>query len=104
LFLLPSEKESFGLGALEAMACNVPVIAARTGGIPEVVVHGETGYLAPVGDVESMARYAIELLSSEEKLRQMGEAVRRRAEEHFDSEIIVPQYEAFYEDVLRQPV
>ncbi|NLN07554.1 MAG: N-acetyl-alpha-D-glucosaminyl L-malate synthase BshA [Firmicutes bacterium] len=104
LFLLPSEKESFGLGALEAMACNVPVIAARTGGIPEVVVHGETGYLAPVGDVESMARYAIELLSSEEKLRQMGEAARRRAEEYFDSEIIVPQYEAFYEDVLRQPL
>lgn len=100
LFLLPSEKESFGLGALEAMACSVPVIGAVTGGIPEVVVHGETGYLAPVGDVETMGRLAVELLSDGGKLRQMGVASRRRAEDVFSSELIVPQYEAFYRRIL----
>lgn len=100
LFLLPSEKESFGLGALEAMACSVPVIATQTGGLPEVVVHGETGYLAPVGDVEELARLALTLLSDESRVRQMGEAGRRRAEDHFESENVVPLYEAFYQDVL----
>lgn len=76
LFILPSEKESFGLAALEAMACNVPLIASHTGGLPEVVVHGETGYLAPVGDVEAMAEYALEILSNETLQISMGEAAR----------------------------
>lgn len=100
LFLLPSEKESFGLSALEAMACSVPVIATQTGGLPELVAHGETGYLAPVGDVAALADYALTLLADEGRLRQMGEAARQRAEEHFESELMVPQYETFYEKVL----
>ncbi|EEG77691.1 N-acetyl-alpha-D-glucosaminyl L-malate synthase BshA [Dethiobacter alkaliphilus] len=100
LFLLPSAKESFGLGALEAMACSVPVIASEAGGLPEVVVHGETGFLAPVGDVEALAGFALQALESEEKLQKMGEAARRRAEDVFDSERIVPQYEEFYREVL----
>ncbi|MGI6659911.1 MAG: N-acetyl-alpha-D-glucosaminyl L-malate synthase BshA [Dethiobacteraceae bacterium] len=99
LFLLPSEKESFGLGALEAMACEVPVIASSAGGIPEVVVHGETGYLAAVGDVEAMSAYAVNLLKDEEKLQQLRTAARRRVEDFFDSELIVPQYEAFYREL-----
>ena len=99
LFLLPSEKESFGLGALEAMACGVPVIASSAGGIPEVVVHGETGYLAAVGDVEAMSAYAVNLLKDEEKLQQLRTAARRRVEDFFDSELIVPQYEAFYREL-----
>jgi N-acetyl-alpha-D-glucosaminyl L-malate synthase BshA len=102
LFLLPSEKESFGLGALEAMACCVPVIATRTGGLPELVVHGETGYLAAVGDVAALADSALQLLSDESLLRQMGEAARRRAAERFESELMVPQYEAFYRRVLAE--
>ncbi|MCR3921949.1 MAG: N-acetyl-alpha-D-glucosaminyl L-malate synthase BshA [Firmicutes bacterium] len=100
LFLLPSEKESFGLGALEAMACSVPVVATNIGGIPEVVVHGETGYLAPVGDVDAMSRYALEVLSDERKLQRMREAARRRAEDFFGSERIVPQYEEFYQEII----
>ncbi len=100
LFLLPSAKESFGLGALEAMACQVPVISSDIGGLPEVVSHGETGFLAPVGDIEAMAGYAIELLADEARLRRMGEAARQRVDEHFSSKLIVPQYERFYEDTL----
>lgn len=102
LFLLPSEKESFGLGALEAMACRLPVIATQTGGLPELVAHGETGYLAPVGDVAALADYALKLLSDEALLRQTGEAARRRAVEQFESELMVPQYEAFYQRVLAE--
>jgi L-malate glycosyltransferase len=101
LFLLPSEKESFGLGALEAMACNVPVVATQTGGLPEVVVHGETGYLAPVGDVDQLAEYALYILSDEGRLRSMGEAARRRAVDVFDSEQMIPQYEEFYRKILQ---
>lgn len=100
LFLLPSEKESFGLGALEAMACGVPVIASDTGGIPEVVKHGETGFLAPVGDIDAMSAHALDVLSSAARLQTMGEAARRRAEDHFSSESIVPQYEDYYHEVL----
>ena len=100
LFLLPSEKESFGLGALEAMACNVPVIASDTGGIPEVVKHGETGFLASVGDIDAMSAYALDILSDTARLQAMGEAARLRAEDHFSSESIVPQYEDFYHEVL----
>jgi len=100
LFLLPSEKESFGLGALEAMACGVPVVSSDAGGLPEVVTHGETGFLAPVGDVESMARYALQLLEDEALLRRMGKAARLRAEQCFDSSLIVPQYERFYREIV----
>ncbi|MBS4022181.1 MAG: N-acetyl-alpha-D-glucosaminyl L-malate synthase BshA [Dethiobacter sp.] len=101
LFLLPSEKESFGLGALEAMACRVPVISSDAGGLPEVIRQGETGFMAPVGDIAAMAVHALELLSDDKRLRQMGEAARRRVDEHFSSTLIVPQYERFYEETLK---
>jgi N-acetyl-alpha-D-glucosaminyl L-malate synthase BshA len=100
LFLLPSEAESFGMAALEAMASEVPVIATQSGGLPEVVVHGETGYLLPVGDIEGMAGYAIEILSDPEKQKRMGTAGRALASEKFDEGKIVPMYRALYERVI----
>jgi N-acetyl-alpha-D-glucosaminyl L-malate synthase BshA len=100
LFLLPTELESFGLSALEAMACGVPVIGTDAGGLPEVVCSGETGVLLPVGDVEAMARTALEILGDPDRRRAMGAAARRRAVEHFGVERVVGQYEAFYERVL----
>jgi N-acetyl-alpha-D-glucosaminyl L-malate synthase BshA len=100
LFLLPSSTESFGLVALEAMASGVPVIASDTGGIPEVVQDGVTGFLAPVGDVDRMAAYATDLLRDERKRRLFGSAGRERARDQFDYQKIVPQYEAVYERIL----
>ncbi|MCJ7486181.1 MAG: N-acetyl-alpha-D-glucosaminyl L-malate synthase BshA, partial [Candidatus Aminicenantes bacterium] len=101
LFLLPSEQESFGLTALEAMNCGVPVVASNIGGLPEVIVHGETGYLLPVGDVEGMAAKAVEILSDPARLSLFRAQARRRAEQHFNAENIIPQYEAFYEELLK---
>jgi N-acetyl-alpha-D-glucosaminyl L-malate synthase BshA len=100
IFLLPSELESFGLAALEAMACGVPVIGSDAGGLPEVVRHAETGYLLPVGDVDGMAARTVELLKDDERRRAMGQAGRRRAASLFGSERIVGQYERYYEKVL----
>jgi N-acetyl-alpha-D-glucosaminyl L-malate synthase BshA len=100
LFLLPSEAESFGMAALEAMASEVPVIATRSGGLPEVVVHGETGYLLPVGDTDGMAAHAIEILSDPAKQKRMGTAGRALAFEKFDESKIVPMYRALYERVI----
>lgn len=100
LFLLPSSTESFGLVALEAMASGVPVIASDIGGIPEVVEEGQTGFLAPVGDVDAMAERAIELLRDEDRRCQFGRAARERARTHFNYEEIVPQYEALYQSLL----
>lgn len=97
LFLLPSEFESFGLAALEAMACEVPVIASRAGGIPEVVIDGVTGCLASVGDVETMARAAIELLRDEPRRRAMGLAARQRAVDTFAEASVVAHYRSIYE-------
>lgn len=102
LKLLLSEKESFGLVALEAMACEVPVIATNIGGIPEVVVDGETGYLCELGDVVAVANKAIELLLDDEKRIQMGKRARERVDSHFSFEQIVSQYEDIYERTLRQ--
>jgi len=99
LFLLPSETESFGLAALEALACEVPVIATDVGGLPEVVSHGECGYLLPVGDVEAMAAAAIELLTDDVKRRRFGRAGRRQAVERFSQDDIVGRYRAVYESV-----
>ncbi len=103
LFLLPSESESFGLAALEAMACEVPVIASRAGGVPEVVVDGETGYLCPVGDVEGMAEAALRLLGDEDLRRRMARASRRRAVEVFSQDAVVQRYRAIYERVTGLP-
>lgn len=101
LFLLPSEQESFGLTALEAMNCSVPVIATETGGLPEVITHGETGYLYPVGEIKKMAEKSIELLSNPEKHELFKQQARRRATQSFNADQIIPQYEAFYEEILR---
>src|SRR5947209_8492417 len=89
LMLLPSELESFVLAALEAMACEVPTVATRVGGLPEVVDHGITGYLAHVGDVDEMARCAIEILSDETKLREMGRRGREAAQQRFCASKII---------------
>ena len=102
VMLLPSELESFGLAALEAMACEVVPIATRVGGIPEVVEHGVTGYLADVGDVEAMSRYAIDLLGDESRLRAMGKQARAGARARFCTSKIIPLYEEFYRRVLAQ--
>src|SRR5246500_1384709 len=102
IMLLPSELESFGLAALEAMACEVVPISTRAGGLPEVIDHGISGYLADVGDVDTMARYAIELLSDEQRLREMGKRARAVAMERFCSTKIVKQYEDFYRRVLER--
>jgi N-acetyl-alpha-D-glucosaminyl L-malate synthase BshA len=102
IMLMPSELESFGLAALEAMACEVVPIATRAGGVPEVIDHGKTGFLADVGDVETMARYAIELLNDEKRLREMGKQARKVASERFCSTKIVKQYEDFYRRVLER--
>ncbi len=102
LFLLPSEKESFGLVALEAMSCEVPVIATRTGGIPEVVVHGETGYLSEVGDIADMTQNAITLLKNTELHQQFAKNGRAHVVEHFNETTIVDQYIELYQSLIEQ--
>jgi L-malate glycosyltransferase len=100
IMLMPSELESFGLAALEAMACEVVPIATRAGGVPEVIEHGKSGYLADVGDVETMARYALELLTNEQRLQEMAKQARAVALDRFCATKIVAQYEDFYRRVL----
>ena len=100
VMLLPSELESFGLAALEAMACKVVPIATRVGGLPEVIDHGKNGYMAEVGDVDAMAKFAIDLLTDEEQLRTISQAARATAQARFCSSKIIPQYEEFYRRVL----
>jgi L-malate glycosyltransferase len=100
LFLLPSETESFGLAALEALACKVPVIATDVGGLPEVVNHGENGFLLPLGDVDAMGAAAVELLQDEARHQQFKEEARRSAVERFAQDVIVQRYRQLYADVL----
>jgi N-acetyl-alpha-D-glucosaminyl L-malate synthase BshA len=100
VLLLPSDQESFGLAALEAMACEVPVIASRVGGIPEVVTDGETGFLSEVGDVTKMAEDAARLLSDETFRKQMGMRARESAVSRYRTDLVIPQYIRFYEEVL----
>ena len=102
VLLLPSVLESFGLAALEAMASEVVPIATRVGGLPEVIDHGITGFLAEVGDVDTMAQYAIELLGDESRLRNMGRACRKAAADRFSAKSIIPKYEDFYRRVLER--
>ncbi|HVH10887.1 MAG TPA: N-acetyl-alpha-D-glucosaminyl L-malate synthase BshA [Gemmatimonadales bacterium] len=99
LFLLPSETESFGLAALEAMACAVPVLATAVGGLPEVVVHGETGFLTPVGDVDAMIANGIRVLRDPTLHARLRDAAAQRAHA-FTADKIVPRYERLYEEVL----
>jgi len=99
LFVLPSEQESFGLAALEAMACEVPVISSNAGGLPEINIQGETGFLSNVGDVEDMAQNAIFILSDETRLKQFKKNAFAQAK-RFDISRILPIYEAYYKQVL----
>jgi N-acetyl-alpha-D-glucosaminyl L-malate synthase BshA len=99
LFLLPSETESFGLAALEAMAAGVPVISSNTGGLPEVNIEDYSGYLADVGDVETMAQKALHILSSKDRLQQFKQQARLSAE-RFDMSKILPMYEELYATVI----
>ncbi len=100
ILLMPSELESFGLAALEAMACKVPSVATRVGGVPELIDDGETGLLYPVGDVDGMAEGAVSLLKDRERLNAMREAGRRTARTRFCSTLVVPHYVRYYEEVL----
>ena len=100
LFLLPSDSESFGLAALEAMACEVPVVATNVGGIPEVVTHGLDGYLFAPRDVLTATRYALEILARPDYGRLMGQQARASARRRYCSIDIIPLYEAYYQKVL----
>jgi len=100
LLLMPSELESFGLAALEAMACKVPSIATRVGGVPELIDDGVTGLLYPVGDTDAMARGALSLLSDQARLEAMRDAGRKTAQTRFCSTLVVPQYVRYYESVI----
>ncbi|MFI5218410.1 MAG: N-acetyl-alpha-D-glucosaminyl L-malate synthase BshA [Bacteroidia bacterium] len=99
LFIMPSEAESFGLAALEAMACQVPVISTNTGGMPELNINGITGFMSNVADVDDMAKNAIEILSSDEKLVQYKKNALSRAKE-FDINVIMPLYEKYYQKIV----
>lgn len=101
LFLLPSASESFGLVALEAMACGAPVVASNVGGLPEVIEHGTSGYMFDVGDIDAMAEAGLRIMGDDEHWRSLSEAGRAIAEERFSSDRVVPQYERYYEQVLR---
>ena len=99
LFLIPSGSETFGLAALEAMSCSVPVISSDIGGLPELNIHGETGYLCELGDTDTMGDYAISILRDEQLHRQLSENARKRAEV-FELNLIVDRYEAYYHSVM----
>jgi N-acetyl-alpha-D-glucosaminyl L-malate synthase BshA len=104
LFIMPSESESFGLAALEAMACEVPVLSSNAGGIPEVNIHGETGFMSNVGDVEAMAHHAITLLSDDDMLLRFRKQALAQAQ-RFDLEKVIVEYTDFYEEtVMRKKV
>ncbi len=100
VFLLPSDEESFGLAALEAMACEVPVVATNVGGLPEVVKHGVDGYLFEPRDVDTAAKYVLEILTRPDRGRMMGQMARASARRQYCSNDIIPLYEAYYEKVL----
>lgn len=99
LFLIPSGKESFGLAALEAMACEVPVISSNAGGLPEVNIHDKTGFVSKVGDVDEMAALATRLLKNEDRFQEFRRAALKRAKE-FSIERILPEYESYYREVI----
>ena len=100
LMLFPSEYESFGLAALEAMAAENVVVASRGGGLPELIEPGVNGFLADVGDYQEMARLSVEILRDDERRKHMGKVARQMALEKYHPDIIIPQYEALYESVL----
>src|SRR3989339_1906771 len=100
IFLMPSQSESFGLSALEAMACGVPVVSSSVGGLPELNIHNETGYIAEIGDVERMSKYAVDLLTNEKKYNIFAKNSLDRAVNHFDKALVLPKYIEYYEKIL----
>lgn len=100
IFLMPSQSESFGLSALEAMACGKPVVSSSVGGLPELVLHNETGYIAEIGDVDRMAKYTIDLLTNEKKYKNFSKNSRDRAVNAFDKKLVLPKYVEYYEKIL----
>ncbi len=106
LMLMPSQMESFGLAALEAMACSVPSIATRVGGVPELICNsgddGDNGLLFDVGDVDSMSEAAISLLSDEDRLQTMARSARKTAQDHFCASRVIPLYEDYYDRVVQR--
>jgi len=100
LFLLPSASESFGLSALEALACGVPVVASKAGGLPELIREGETGFMRETGDVDAMAAAALSVLRDPERWRAMSAAAAKDARARFSQDEIVGRYERFYESVV----
>ncbi len=100
VLLLPSENESFGLAALEGMACQVPPVATRVGGLPELVTHGVDGYLEAVGDIEAQAARVVELLTGDALHARISSAARNTAMTRFDTRLVIPQYINYYEDIL----
>ncbi len=102
IFLMPSQSESFGLAALEAMACGLPVVSSSVGGLPELNMHNKTGFIAEFGDVSRMASYTISLLKNDKKYKAFAQNARKRAVSNFEINSIIPQYEAYYKKVLEQ--
>ncbi len=102
LFLIPSGSETFGLAALEAMSCSVPVISSNIGGLPELNIHGETGYLCELGDIETMGKFAVSILSDDALQDKLAKNARRRAEV-FEQNRIIDLYESFYKEVMSPP-
>ncbi len=100
IFLIPSQSESFGLAALEAMACGLPVISSSVGGLPELIRHNETGFIAEIGDIDRMAKYTLELLTNERKYKIFSDNARSRAVDVFDKSQVVPIYENYYKTIL----
>ena len=100
IFLIPSQSESFGLAALEAMSCGVPVISSSVGGLPELVSHNKSGFIAEIGDIDRMAKYAIDLLSNDKKYKLFSKNARERAVNKFDISKVIPIYEQYYETIL----
>ncbi|MAL18364.1 MAG: N-acetyl-alpha-D-glucosaminyl L-malate synthase BshA [Balneola sp.] len=98
LFLIPSGSETFGLAALEAMSCSVPVISSNIGGLPEVNIHGETGYLCDLDDIDCMVEYGVKILSNPELHQTLAQNARKQAE-RFNQDVVVEEYERFYEEV-----
>jgi N-acetyl-alpha-D-glucosaminyl L-malate synthase BshA len=102
IFLIPSQSESFGLAALEAMSCGLPVISSSVGGLPELVKHNDCGFIAEIGDVDRMAKYTLDLLTNEKKYEMFSHCARNRAVNMFDKSKVIPLYEEHYENILKQ--
>ena len=102
LFLIPSQSESFGLSALEAMACGLPVISSSVGGLPELVVHNQTGYIAEIGDIDRMAKYTLDLLTNDKKYAVFSQNALKRASENFSIDKVIPMYENYYQKILNE--